>query len=309
MSFRKLSNATVISLLRFHRSLLADEARTGAYRAAIDATVKPGDVVIDIGCGSGILSFFACRAGARRVYAIDEGPVIELARELARENGFADRITFLRKTSYDATIDEQADVIITETMGNNGLDEGITGILLDARRWLRPGGAFLPRSLALVAAPVEQAQDEFWRERRFDLDFARVATHLANAFHPLDIDPQSLLSESRTMASVDFQNIDRANVRGHASFEAARRGTVAGLAVWFRAELAPGITIENAPGGALPSWKQSFFPIETPLDVDAGAAIDAHVETHDGIEWRWSISANGTRVEQTTLRSFPPLRG
>jgi protein arginine N-methyltransferase 1 len=313
MTFRKLANASVVSLLRFHHSLLADEARTHAYRAAIEATVREGDVVADVGCGSGLLSFFACRAGARRVYAIDEGPVIALARELARENGLADRITFVEASSYDATLDEPVDVLLTETMGNTGLDEGILGALLDARRWLRPGGAIVPRALSLMAAPAEfppaLARHDFWSTRPFGLELQSVARSVANAFHAVDIDPASLLSAGGVMARVDFQTVDRCAVRGVGTFSAERRGRLAGLAVWFRAELAPGVSIENAPGGAYPSWKQSFFPIDTPLDVEDGDTIDVRIDTYDGIEWRWSVTVNGSaRIEQTTFRSFPPLR-
>lgn len=313
MTFRKLANGSVVSLLYFHHSLLADEARTQAYRAAIDATVREGDVVADIGCGSGILSFFACRAGARRVYAIDEGPVIELARELARENGFADRITFLAASSYDTTLPEPVDVIITETMGNNGLDEGIVGALIDARRWLRPDGAIVPLALSVIAAPAEFPRElalyDFWSTRPFGLEMQSVMRSAANAFHAVEIDPASLLSAAGVVARVDFHAVDRRAVRGAGTFSAARRGRLSGLAVWFDADLAPDVSIENAPNGAYPSWKQSFFPIETPIDVEAGDTINVRIDTYDGIEWRWSVAVNdNARIEQATLRSFPPLR-
>ncbi len=112
-------------VLDYHLSMLLDTARMQSYRRAIEASVQPGDVVVDIGCGTGVLSFMACEAGAKQVYAIEGGPVIELARELAIDNGFADRIEFLTGWSIDVGIPEPADVLITETLGNAGLDEGI----------------------------------------------------------------------------------------------------------------------------------------------------------------------------------------
>ena len=79
-------------ILEFHRSMLADEERTGRFRQAIAAVVKPGDEVLDLGCGTGILSFFACRAGARRVYAIEHGSVIEIAKQVCRHIGLDEQV-------------------------------------------------------------------------------------------------------------------------------------------------------------------------------------------------------------------------
>ena len=82
-----------LNLLRFHRFLLTEtRARLPRFREAIVRTVRPGDTVLDLGTGSGILAFLACRAGARRVYAVDVEAAVELARLLATENGFGDRV-------------------------------------------------------------------------------------------------------------------------------------------------------------------------------------------------------------------------
>ena len=78
--------------LGFHRMLIADRVRSDAYQRAIRALVREGDVVLDIGTGSGLLAMFACQAGASRVYAVERTSIASVARELARANGFADRI-------------------------------------------------------------------------------------------------------------------------------------------------------------------------------------------------------------------------
>ena len=79
--------------------MLADTRRCEAYSKAISASVRPGDTVLEIGCGPGLFSLLACRAGARKVYAIDSEEIVHHARELAVDNGFADRMEFLHSDS------------------------------------------------------------------------------------------------------------------------------------------------------------------------------------------------------------------
>jgi protein arginine N-methyltransferase 1 len=307
MTIRKLSNASTVDTLAYHRSLLADEVRTRTYRDAINATIHPNDIVIDLGCGTGILSFFACRAGATRVYAIDEQPVIELARELAHDNGFEDRIVFLNGSSYDVTIDERVDVIVTETMGNTGFDEQIARAVEHAKRtWLREGGTIIPRAVSMFAAPIEQpaiaSTAAFWSTRPFDLDTSRIGANAMNAFYPLRIERDELLAAAAELIPLTLGEITP--MRGAASFTITRDATLHGIAAWFRAQLTDAITISNEPPNACPSWKQSFFPLAESISVRRGDVVDIEMQTFDGIEWRWRVG----NAEQSTLRGFPISR-
>ncbi|MGB7728916.1 MAG: methyltransferase domain-containing protein, partial [Candidatus Acidiferrum sp.] len=79
--------------------MIADAGRFNAYANAIARAVRPGDTVAEIGCGPGVFSLLACRAGARRVFAIESESCIQFARELAAANGFTDRIEFFQSDS------------------------------------------------------------------------------------------------------------------------------------------------------------------------------------------------------------------
>src|SRR5512140_59171 len=95
-----------------HRLYLSDANRLDAFRRAIEAVVRPGDVVLDLACGTGILGLMACRAGASRVYALDDGGILDVARQAARANGFGDRIVHVKAYSRHATLPERVDVVV-----------------------------------------------------------------------------------------------------------------------------------------------------------------------------------------------------
>ena len=81
--------------------VIRDRVRTGAFQRAIDSVVRPGDVVLDVGAGSGILSMFAARAGAARVYAVERTTVAVLAQDLAAANGLADIVQVIHGDVMD----------------------------------------------------------------------------------------------------------------------------------------------------------------------------------------------------------------
>ena len=173
--------------------MLVDNVRTGSYGQAISQVVKRGDVVVDLGCGSGILSFLACRAGAKHVYAIESEDVIEMAKLVATKNGLQDRVTFFNDVSFNVTLPEQADVIVTETMGIFGFEEGILGSLTDARdRFLKPEGILIPHHAELFLVPVELPKFyehviDFWVTGCQGFDFSPIRELTVNNFHPLKL--------------------------------------------------------------------------------------------------------------------------
>lgn len=134
--------------------MFADDTRTTAYLAAIARAVQPGSVVVEIGTGVGYFAVAACRAGARRVYAIETHPAIELAERIAEENGCADRITFIRDDSRRVTLPELGDVLLSDLRGVLPPYESHFATIADARRRLiRPGATMIPSRDTLWAAP------------------------------------------------------------------------------------------------------------------------------------------------------------
>ena len=138
-----------------HRTMIRDRVRTEAFRRAIDSVVRPGDIVLDVGAGSGILSVFAARAGAARVYAVEQTSVAVLAQQLAAANGVEEIVHVIHGDILDVEPPERVDVIVSEWLGGFGIDEGMLVPVTAARdRWLKPGGVMIPRSVTAWAALV-----------------------------------------------------------------------------------------------------------------------------------------------------------
>jgi predicted RNA methylase len=120
-----------------HRQFLADTERLSAFHQAINEVVKPGHLVLDLGAGTGILGLLACRAGASRVYSIEEGGMIELARCVCSANGFQDRVTFIKGFSLHLDLPEKVDVVVGDQIGRFGFDAGVLEYFSDARERFR----------------------------------------------------------------------------------------------------------------------------------------------------------------------------
>ena len=150
-----------------HARMLHDERRTGDYLTALTAAVRPSDVVLDIGTGSGVLAVAAARAGARHVYAVEASDIADVAERVFARNGVRDRVTLIPGWSRQIELPEPADLLVAEVIGNEPLEEEILETTLDARRrLLAPGARLIPNALTLLARPVLLPETDI-RQRAF----------------------------------------------------------------------------------------------------------------------------------------------
>lgn len=301
-------------MFEFHRQLLDDEVRTNAFRRAIQQAVTPDDVVLDIGTGTGILAFFACQAGARRVLAVEGQHTADAASLLTRLLGFSDRLTVFHARSHEVELPERATLLITETLGSLGFDEGILGTLADARRRLLvPAARIIPSRIALWAAPVElpefyEQRIAWWEKPRYGFDFSSVRLFASNDIYSAELGQDALLAPIAPVIDVDAYSVEGTMQEGSVRFRTSRAGVVHGFATGFTARLTDDITVSNAWSGA-DSWHRGVFPLHEPLTVEAGTMITLRVETDNGRRWRWSGAVEGVRpaaFDQNTILSRPP---
>jgi hypothetical protein len=157
-----------------HEEMLKDKVRTNAYRQAIEG--NPSDfkdkIVLDIGAGTGILSIFAARAGAKHVYAVENAEIAHFAREIIKKNGLSDKITVLKGKMEEIELPvPQVDIIISEWMGYFLLYESMLDSVLWARdKYLNKStGKMLPDRAQIYIAGIEDEQykwnkEHFWRD-------------------------------------------------------------------------------------------------------------------------------------------------
>jgi len=295
------ARANDMSDILFHRAILSDSERVERYGAAVRQVVRPGDTVLDVGTGTGILAFFACRAGASRVYAVDPSEIIAVARQLAHDNGFADRIVFLQSDVRAVELPEKVDVLISELIGRAVIGERMEELVTVARdRCLKPGGRIIPQSVELWIAPVEAPalyeSCEFPPEQAYGIDFASARPLVFNltyggTWHGQQDDllaEPALAHEVATAAGRRFRELEAS-----LEFRATRPGTLHGFVGWFSAGLAPGVTLSGAPPG-LRTWSHAFWPILQPVPLEEGmhVALDLGAMHLPGMEplWRWSTT-------------------
>lgn len=300
---------TPAQVFDYHHSMLADELRTGRFVDAILGTVRAGDVVLDIGCGTGLLSLFACLAGARRVYAVEQGPVGHLAAPIAARNGYGDRIEVIPEWSTGAVLPERVDVIVSETIGNMAFDEGIVGWIADARhRLLRSGGRVVPAKLEMVTALVESWDDyadvDRWSRPLHGFDMSPLGELAANNPLGVSLAPGAIVSEPQLVASIDLAEAEGVDFDVRLRLVGRRPATVHGLGCWFTAELAPGVHVSNRPPNPAPSWDQMLLPLPSPLTLEAGGAVDVQIRCRaNGGEWGWRAGSGPADLDEALWQS------
>jgi len=279
--------------------MLGDVERVDGFRRAIEAVVRPGDVVVDLGAGTGILSQLAARAGARHVYAIESDAIGEAAEALVASSPYRHAITVIRGRIEDVELPERANVAIGELLGNYLLDEDIEGLLASARaRLLEPGAREIPSAFELAAIPIELAED-FARRYRGDAiegvelsRFASAFAHEPQFVGHLDIPGTAALAPR---AGLWRAAIGAAPASGRATWTAARPGTLGALALVMTVELAPGIEIATRLG-VRSNWHLPLLPVSGAPRLAEGDTITATVDVaRDGIR-SWHVSWPGGEV-------------
>jgi protein arginine N-methyltransferase 1 len=155
------------SAFEVHEVMLKDTVRTNSYRMAIrdNPSLFSNAVVLDVGCGTGILSLFAASSGARKVYGVDNSAMSEYARRIVAANGMSDIVEIIHGTIEETVLPEQVDVVLSEWMGYCLLYESMLPSVISARdRLMLPGGTMFPNRARMF---ITGLSDEEYVGRKF----------------------------------------------------------------------------------------------------------------------------------------------
>lgn len=298
--------------LNHHRLMLQDALRMNAYREAIAARVKPGMRVMDLGTGTGILAMWAAQAGAD-VVAVEPHAVVEVAKRIARDNGLAEKIQFVRGDAKAVALDTPVDLVITECMGNFFVTDEMQPVLRDLPRHMRAGATTVPRRIALhlAAATLPLWKEiKFWDEPIGGFDFSAAHDFARQAAYVIHCEPELVATETALVADFPLVEAPDAFVL-EATLKVTKKVHLHALVGWFDADLADGIVLSTRPGQRT-HWGQMAFALPNvavapgdQVHVRLELAMDERLKSY----FRWSgkvVAAAGgeTPFEADTRRRF-----
>lgn len=275
------------------------------YARAIAQAVRPGDVVLDVGAGTGILGYLACRAGASRVHAIEPSDILELAREIAAANGLADRIVHRRLLSFDVDLPARADVAIVSMLSRFGVEDGILPSVLDLKaRLLRPGARFVPAAVELWTAPVDipewyDVSVRSWLRPSDGGSYQPAAAAVVARTASTIVPAGALLGAPTSAARLEFATLDSPSLRCRVTHRVSRAGAVHAVAGWSEWTFSDGDVSGNRPGGSN-TWGQLLFPFDQPVSVAPGDRVELELDMDQispaAQRWAWTVRAtSGTK--------------
>jgi protein arginine N-methyltransferase 1 len=243
-----------------------------------------GKVVLDVGCGTGILSIFAAKAGAKHVYGVDMSAIAEQAKQIVADNGFAERITVIRGKVEEIELPvEKVDIIISEWMGYFLLYESMLDTVIWARdRWLRPEGLVFPDRCTLHLLAIEDAEYRRekieWWSSVYGVDMSCIGRLALSEPLVDNVDPKQVCSQPALLATFDIKTMKKEDATFAAPFSltVTRNDYVHALVAYFDVEFGDchkPVGFSTAPRARSTHWKQTVFYLEDTLIVHQGEAL------------------------------------
>lgn len=312
-----VKNDEEFSDLHEHEKMLADSVRVTSYHNAIKRHIKAGEVVLDLGTGTGILSFFASQQKPRKIYAIDHSDFIEVAQRIAAHNNIGN-IQFVRINSRDFMPEEKVDVILHEQIGDDLFNENMIENILDLKhRVLNETGRIVPGRFELFLEPVSIRNDFkvpfLWENNVDGVDFgflkqvSDIDRFKRVGYDMKWLEPGTLnyfLCQPRAIYAFDLNEL-KAQSDIPKTIRTTRTvihpGAMDGLCFYFRVIFDADINFDTSPLNPKTHWGNRLFRIESRY-FEIGSQISYELAMADILDSRtWSIRIN----QDQSLQSIP----
>jgi len=268
-----------------HEEMLKDEVRTLTYRNAMyhNRHLFKNKVVLDVGCGTGILSMFAAKAGAAQVYGIEMSNIVEQAKKIVSANHF-DNIHIIQGKVEEVTLPvEKVDIIISEWMGYCLFYESMLDTVLYARdKWLAPGGMLFPDRATLFVAAIEDRQykdDKInWWDNVYGFNMSSIR-EVAMTEPLVDVvEAKQVVTNSCLVKEVDLYTVQKTDLNFKSPFhlQIRRNDYIHALIAYFNIEFTKchkRTGFSTAPEARYTHWKQTVFYLNDYLTVKSGEEL------------------------------------
>jgi type I protein arginine methyltransferase len=278
-----------------HEEMLKDEVRTKTYRNAImyNKHLFRDKVVLDVGCGTGILSMFAAKAGAKKVIGVDASDILDQAKLIVEANGLSDVVTLIKGKVEEITLPvEKVDVIVSEWMGYCLLYEGMLNTVLFARdKWLAEGGILLPDQATMYITAIEDAEYKedkinFW-DSVYGFDMSCIKK-LALQEPLVDVvGAKQVMSNACPLITIDISKISVADLDFTVPFriKTTRDDYCHAFVVYWDCLFGPchkRLGFSTAPHCEYTHWKQTVFYLDDVLTLKQGEDISGEFKCKPG---------------------------
>ncbi|XP_068621165.1 uncharacterized protein [Battus philenor] len=271
-----------------HYEMLSDKVRTESYKNAIiqNKDIFNDKVVLDLGCGTGILSMFCATAGSKKVYALDQSEVIYHAMDIIRENNYTDKIKTIKGRLEDTKLDEKVDIIVSEWMGYFLLFEGMLDSVIYAREnCLNPGGILLPNkcNISLVAngdVDMHKKLINFWSDV-YGYKMNCMKSEVVREASIEVVASKHIISEPCIVKDIDLNtcNIDVVDFISPFELCITQDGFLTSLVGYFDTffDLPTPVSFSTGPHTTPTHWKQTLFYFKDCKEVKQGDVISGTI--------------------------------
>lgn len=278
----------VYSNFGVHERMLKDTVRTDTYRQAIlhNKHLFRGKTVMDVGCGTAILSMFCAQAGARKVYAIDRSDTAEQAKRIVEINGMSDRIQVIRGKIEEIELPDvkQVDIIVSEWMGECLLHEAMLDSVVFARdKWLAPDGLMFPDKGTLYVTAIEdreakEAKVDWWSSV-YGFDMSPMKEGVLRQSVKECRAPEQVCCNIVKLKEFDIYSTTSADKVFSVPFQlrSIRDDYLTALVVYFSVEFTKchkRTAISTGPNDSYTHWKHSVFYLERYLTMKKGELLE-----------------------------------